>query len=136
MIFSLPVACEQALRGSLAAVREKEEELVTTSLEFECLHRRSGCELLIGGGDISNDVITLGACFSMFVYIRVRFRLALIVVNLTSQSTGSHTGELEVEFKFQRHSCKFSFLFPPRRQSTLESLLAGYFTSLFGECFY
>ena len=136
MIFSLPVACEQALRGSLAAVREKEEELVTTSLEFEYLHRRSGCELLIGGGDISNDVITLGACFSMFVYIRVRFRLALIGVNLTSQLTGSHTGELEVEFKFQRRSCKLSFPFPPRRQSTLESLLAGYFTSLFGECFY
>ena len=136
MIFSLPVACEQALRGSLAAVREKEEELVTTSLEFEYLHRRSGCELLIGGGDISNDVITLGACFSMFVYIRVRFRLALIGVNLTSQSTESHTGELEVEFKFQRRSCKLSFLFPPRRQSTLESLLAGYFTSLSGECFY
>ena len=136
MIFSLPVACEQALRGALAAVREKEEELVTTSLEFEYLHRRSGCELLIGGGDISNDVITLGACFSMFVYIRVRFRLALIGVNLTSQSTGSHIGELEVEFKFQRRSCKLSFLFPPRRQSTLESLLAGYFTSLFGECFY
>ena len=92
MIFSLSVACEQALRGALAVVREKEEELVTTSLEFEYLHRRSGCELVIGGGDISNDVITLGACFSMFVYIRVRFRLALIGVNLTSQSTGATQG--------------------------------------------
>ena len=28
-------ACEQALRGALAAGREKEGELVTTSLEFE-----------------------------------------------------------------------------------------------------
>ena len=28
------------------------------------------CEMLIGGDDISNDVITLGTCFSMFVYIR------------------------------------------------------------------
>ena len=28
-------------------------------------------------------------------------------------------------FKFQRRSCKLSFLFPPRRQSALESLLAG-----------
>ena len=35
------------------------------------------------------------------------------------------TGELEVEFKFQRRSCKLSFLFPPRRQSAPESLLAG-----------
>ena len=28
-------------------------------------------------------------------------------------------------FKFQRCSCKFSFLFPPRHQSTKESLLLG-----------
>ena len=28
-------------------------------------------------------------------------------------------------FKFQRRSCKLSFLFPPRRQSATESLLAG-----------
>ena len=37
------------------------------SLEFEYLHRKSGCEMLNGGDDISNDVITLGMCFSMFV---------------------------------------------------------------------
>ena len=35
------------------------------------------------------------------------------------------TGELEVEFKFQRHSCKLSFLFLPHCQSALESLLPG-----------
>ena len=29
------MACEQALRGALEAGREKEEELATTSLEFE-----------------------------------------------------------------------------------------------------
>ena len=33
--------------------------------------------MLIGGDDISHDVITLGRCFSMFVYIR-------------AQSTGGH----------------------------------------------
>ena len=27
--------------------------------------------MLIGGDDISNDVITLDTCFSMFVYIRL-----------------------------------------------------------------
>ena len=48
--------------------------------------------MLIGGDDISNDVITLGSCFSMFVYIRARFRFALIGGNLTAQSTGSHRG--------------------------------------------
>ena len=48
--------------------------------------------MVIGGDDISNDVITLGTCFSMFVYIRARFRFALMGGNLTAQSTGSHGG--------------------------------------------
>ena len=60
--------------------------------EFECLHQKSLCEMLIGGDDISNDVITLGTCFLMLVYIRTRFRFALIAGNLTAQSTGSHRG--------------------------------------------
>ena len=81
--------------------------------------------MLIGKDDFRNDVITLSTCFSMSVYIRDGFRFALIGGNLTAQSTGSYKG-MEVEFKFQRRSCKLSFLFPPRRQSDPESLLAGY----------
>ena len=75
---------KQALRGNLAAGRKKEGELATTSLEFEYLHRKSRCEMLISGDDISNDVITLRTCFSMFVYIRARFEL--IGANLTDFS--------------------------------------------------
>ena len=71
--------------------------------------------MLIGEDDIINDVITLGWCLSMFVYIRARFRFALIGGNLAAQSKGSR-GKLEVEFNFQRRSCKLAFLFPPRRQ--------------------
>ena len=48
--------------------------------------------MLIGGDDNSNDVITLGTCFLMFVYICARFHFALIGGNLTAQSTGSHMG--------------------------------------------
>ena len=48
--------------------------------------------MLIGGHYISNDVITLGKCFSMFVHIRAGFRVGLIGGNLTAQSTGSHRG--------------------------------------------
>ena len=59
--------------------REKERELATASLELKYLHRKSRCEMLIGGDDISNDVITLGTCFSMFVYIGAGFRFALTV---------------------------------------------------------
>ena len=57
------VACEQALRGALAAGREKEGHVATTSLEFEYPHRKSRCKMLIGGYDISNDIITLGTFF-------------------------------------------------------------------------
>ena len=80
-----------SLRASTrAAGREKEGKLATTSLEFEYLRRKSGCEMLIGRDYISNDVITHSTCFSMFVYIRARFRFALISGNLTAQLTGSH----------------------------------------------
>ena len=51
------------------ARREREGELATTSLEFEYLHQKSRCKMLIGEDDISNDVITLGTCFSTFVKI-------------------------------------------------------------------
>ena len=70
-------------------------ELATTSLEFEYLHGKSQCEMLIGGDDISNDVITLGGCFHMFFkvcYIPTRFRFMLIGRSLTAQSTESHRG--------------------------------------------
>ena len=30
------------------------------SQEFEYMHRKTRCEILIGGDDINNDVITLG----------------------------------------------------------------------------
>jgi len=87
------IACEQALRGTLEASWEKEGELETTSLEFKYLHQKSQCEsTLIGGDDISNDVITPGTCFSMFVYIHAHFHFVLIGGNLTAQSTGSHNG--------------------------------------------
>ena len=46
--------------------------------------------MLIGGDDISNDIITLGTCFSIFVYIITRFCLVLIGRNQTAQLTGSH----------------------------------------------
>ena len=70
------------------AGREKERELATTSLEFEYLHRKSRCEMLIGGDDISNDVTTLGVCFHVFS--SDRFRFALIGGYLKAQLTGSH----------------------------------------------
>ena len=48
--------------------------------------------MLIGGDDISNDILTLGTCFEMFVYIYAHFCFGLIGRNLTAQSTGSQRG--------------------------------------------
>ena len=68
------LAWEQALRGALAAGREKEGEFATTSLELEYLHRKSRCEMLIGGDDTGNDVITLGASFNVFFNVCLHSR--------------------------------------------------------------
>ena len=46
--------------------------------------------MLICEDDISNDIITLGTCFSVFFHIH--FRFALMGGNLTAQSRGSHRG--------------------------------------------
>ena len=71
--------------GTLVVEREKEGELATTSLEFEYLHQKSRCKMLIGRDDITNDVITLGMCFSMFAYICAHFHFVLTGRNLTAQ---------------------------------------------------
>ena len=81
--------------------------------------------MLIGGDDINNEAITLYTCFQCL------FTITLVSASRWSAeiwqlSRRGATGELEVEFKFQRHSWKLSFLFPPLRQSALESLLARY----------
>ena len=48
--------------------------------------------MLVSEDVISNDVIILGMCFSIFVYICAHLCFALIVGNLTAQLTGSHRG--------------------------------------------
>ena len=102
------LACEQARWGALAAGREKEGELANfTSLEFEWLHRKSRCEMLIGGDDISNYVIcpcrVLFTCFSMFTLALVSASRWLAEIRPLSQR--GTTGELGVKLKFQRRSC-------------------------------
>ena len=66
--------------GRSGGRRGKKRELEPTS-------PLSRWPMLIGTDDISNDVNTLGTCFSMLAYILARFRFALI-----GESTGSHRG--------------------------------------------
>ena len=78
---------------AVAAGREQEGKLAITALEFEYLHQKSQCKMLIGRDEISNDIITLGTCFSMFFfYVHARFRFMLIGRNLTAQARGRHRG--------------------------------------------
>ena len=57
------VACKQALWDTRALGQEKEGELATTSLEFEYLHQKGQCEMLIGVDGTTNNVTTLGTFF-------------------------------------------------------------------------
>ena len=91
-----------------AAGRDKEGEFSTTSLEFEYLHRRTRCEMLIGKDEISNDVITPGTCFSMFAYIRADWR----------KSDSSVEGKPQGNWRWNSNSrdvvvCSPSFPTPP-----------------------
>ena len=77
--------------------------------------------MLVGGDEVSNDIITR---FFFF------FTLALVsasrwLAEIGQLSWQGATGALEMEFNFERRICKLSFLFPPSRQSAPESLLAG-----------
>ena len=69
---SYALACEQALRGALAAEREKERELSTTSSKIEYLKVDSKCWL--AEMTLVHDVITLGACFHVFSNVCLRSR--------------------------------------------------------------
>ena len=77
--------------------------------------------MLIGRDDISDDVITLGTCFSMFGYVRVRFRFALIGGNLTAQSKGNQR-EIRGGIKNSRDVVASSPAFPCPAARTLRGV--------------
>ena len=114
---AITLTCEQVLQGALVAGREKEG----ACLEFEYLHRKSRCKIMIGRDDISNDIVTLSTWFSMFVYICAHFCFVLIGRNLTAQLTGSH----KIGIQIPETHWMISFLSPTRRQRSPESLLSG-----------
>ena len=68
--------------------------------------------MLIGGDDIYDDVITLGRC----LHSR-SFPLRADWGKSDSSVEGKPKGQLEVELKFPRRSCKLSFL---RRRRALK----------------
>ena len=89
------------------------------------LHRKSLLEMLIGGDDISNDVITLGTCFSMFVYILAHCFLLF---------ADSQKSESSVDRKPQGNwklVVQALLPFPAPLPEYLDSLLSGYCITVF-----
>ena len=72
------------------------------------------------GGDDRKNIIPLGMCFSMFVYICAHFCFALIGGNVTAQLTGSHRG-IGDGIQIPEMCLQALLPFP-----ALESLLTGY----------
>ena len=104
IVLTVMIACEQALWGALwqwAGKGRRACNYSCTSCNFEYLHQKSLCKMLIGGDDISNDIK------HNHIYQHTDWTKIWLL------SRWGATGELELEFKFQRRSCKLSFLFPP-----------------------
>ena len=81
---------------------EAEGALAITSLEFEYLHRKSRCKMLIGGDDISN-VITLGTCLHVFFNVCLHSRSFLLLADWR-KSDSSVDGESQGNWRRNSNS--------------------------------
>ena len=125
------VACEQGLRGTLASGREKEGEFATHLWNLNICMEKVNAKCWLAEMTLvmtSLPLVRAFTRFSMFVWFLL-VSASRWLAEIWQLSRRGATGELEVEFKFQRRSCKLSFLFPPRRQSAPEILLAGFMKS-------
>ena len=119
------IACEQALRGALTAGWEKEEELATTSLKFKfhlqfpVTPRRLSCQISANQREAETSA-------NVNKHWKTSAKGNDVITNVISANQHFAPTLSMPIFKFQRRSCKLSFLFPPGRQSAPESLLAGY----------
>ena len=96
------------------------------SLQLRLCIKKSGWEMLIGGDDISNDVVTpWQMLFNVCLYLpSFPFR------HDWRKSDSSVDGEPQGNWRWNSNSrglisSKCPLLFPPRRQNAPESLLAG-----------
>ena len=107
---------------------EAEGALAITSLEFEYLHRKSRCKMLIGGDDISN-VITLGTCLHVFFNVCLHLRSFLLLADWR-KSDNSVDGESQGNWRRNSNSRDVV------ANSSSFSRLAGYvfFDAMYERC--
>ena len=86
------IACEQALRGALAAGQEKEKSLQLRLWNLNICIEKVDAKCWLAEMTLVMTSLPLAHVVSMFVYICTRFRFGPIGWNLTAQSTGSHRG--------------------------------------------
>ena len=67
----------------------------------------------LGEMTVMTSLLRVFQCMFTFVLVSASHWLA----EIWQLNRRGATGDLEVEFKFQRRSCKVSFVFPPRRKS-------------------
>ena len=101
------VACDQALRGAVNSTSNSPVAPFRLSYQISPNQREAETRANVNKHQKTrakgNDVITNA---------------------ISANQHFASTSSMQV-FKFQRHSCKLSSLFPPHRQSAPESLLAG-----------
>ena len=119
------VACEQALR---AAGGNRKESLNLRLWNLNICIEKVDAKCWLAEMTLVMTSLPLARVFQCL------FTFALVsdprwLAKIWQLSRRGATGELEVELKFQRCSCKLSFLFPPSRQSVPQSLFAGYVTA-------
>ena len=80
--------------------------------------------MLIGGDDISNDVITLGTCFSIFFFTFALVSASCWLQEIWRVSRRGTTGKLEVEFKINSRDVVASSSFISRPAARVPGELA------------
>ena len=95
--------------------------------------------MLIGGDDISNDVITLGTCLHVFFNVCLHSRSFPLLANWRKSDSfvdGESQGNWRWNSNFRDVVASSPSFSPPRRQSAPQTLLAGYvfFDAIYERC--
>ena len=130
MLAGIYLACKQALWGALAKGQEKEGDLTASQLCLWDLNstsnspvapRRLSCQISAN----QREAETSKNQTNIEKRVKARTKGNDVITNVISANQHfASTFSMQI-FKFQRRSCKLSFLFPPRHQSTPENLLTG-----------
>ena len=119
------LACKQALRALWRRGGKRKDSLLLRLWNLNICIEKVDAKCWLAEMTLVMTSLLLARVFQCL------FTFALIsasrwLAEIWQYSRRGAAGEMEVEFKFQRRSCKLSLLFPPRHQSTPDTLLASY----------